>query len=72
MKAQIEFAYSRNEEAFGDKLPIRYKKNIANELKVLDRQMEMVKKRDTTQMNEFIFQNEKLALLNLGMLKSKG
>jgi len=67
MKNQIETAYQRNIECFGDDLGEDYHMRIKDDLDAIQYKIEMLSQPNKQYIENFILQNERLALANLGM-----
>lgn len=66
-KKQIEDAYKRNKECFGKQLDPEYENIIIEKIKKIEFKIKMISNTNTEFIDNFIVENEKSALLNLGM-----
>lgn len=69
-KLQVEYALKRNVECFGKQLGTEYTRKMANRISDIEYQIKKISQPDFEYINSFIAENEKRALLNLGIIKN--
>ena len=71
-KKQTEYVYNSNKqfrEQQGQQLSTEYSERIANKIKLIEYQTEMISRFDIEYIHSFIRENERRALANLGILR---